>query len=336
MLTFDLNDQPIPGVPENLQEGVNGFRAYLKKINGVQSTQDILSASDKFGLPEPVARTVVNELLQAGDLSYLPKDPVCADTLGTFVDMPDFRVYCYPPELDQGVSLGLLSKNYELYESSLIAEYAEESHVAIDLGANIGYYTMLLAKAIGPDDGGRVLAFEPELRHFIMLQRNLVYNRINNVSAFRTAVSDHCGTVELHLNERNLGDHRIWSVNTDRKKVLCQCVSLDQFLPTDLCEVPLLIKMDIQGAEGLALWGMRDLLRRAGHIALFTEYWPWGLAMSGVTPRQFDDTLHSLGFRVSKIDAENEKLVPLKLGDLPGLFPEGSPDFTNLLCTKGH
>jgi FkbM family methyltransferase len=67
----------------------------------------------------------------------------------------------------------------------------------IDIGANIGCFSVLAARAVGPT--GRVLAVEPEEANFESLRRNIRLNRCENVDARRLAIGDSSGTVDLHV-----------------------------------------------------------------------------------------------------------------------------------------
>src|SRR2546422_9875468 len=62
------------------------------------------------------------------------------------------------------------------------------------------------------------------------------------------------------------------------------------------------VKMDIQGAEALALQGMRRTLTENAEIRLMIEYWPWGIAQAGGEPRSVLRAIRAMGFRIFEID----------------------------------
>ena len=100
--------------------------------------------------------------------------------------------------LDPGDSL-LLSVNgaYEESEARLFEQSIRPGDVVVDIGANIGYYTLLAARAAGPQ--GHVYAFEPERGNYGLLTRNLAENGYTNVSAHDTAVMAQSGEQRIFV-----------------------------------------------------------------------------------------------------------------------------------------
>src|SRR5438094_750470 len=80
--------------------------------------------------------------------------------------------------------------------------------VAVDVGANIGYHTLIFARAVG--ERGRVFAYEPDPDNFRLLRRNVELNGYRNVRPFQAAVSDRSGTLTLYLSRDNPADHRAY------------------------------------------------------------------------------------------------------------------------------
>jgi FkbM family methyltransferase len=164
----------------------------------------------------------------------------------------------------------------------------------IDLGANIGYYTMLAAARVGP--AGRVSAFEPDAGNAAMLARSAAANGFGTITLFNCAVAAAAGVVELAMDDSNGRVVRGGTPGASR----VQAVALDELLgPQHPVE---LIKMDIEGAEGFALAGMERLLR-ARRPTLVCEFSPPALrAVSGVEPEAFLDRLRALGYQLRVID----------------------------------
>ena len=95
---------------------------------------------------------------------------------------------------------------WEPYETALVRQYLSEGDTFLDIGANLGYYAVLGALAVG--EKGRVFAFEPEPDNFQLLQRNLQRNALaERADCFAVALSDAEGEMPLYLNEHNRGDH---------------------------------------------------------------------------------------------------------------------------------
>ena len=182
--------------------------------------------------------------------------------------------------LDQGDSLGLaLGGGYETVETALVLDLVRPGQVVLDIGANIGYYTLLFAKLVGPT--GRVVAFEPDPESFSLLQRNIAENHYGNVTAFRVAVSNVNADLTLFRDRFNNLDHRLTSSGRDCTALIVEAVRLDDFLPSRVDRPIDPIKMDIQGSEGLAVEGMRSTLGLDGGPLLLTEVLATGTGSVG-------------------------------------------------------
>ena len=167
----------------------------------------------------------------------------------------------------------------------------------LDVGANIGYFTLLFARLVGPT--GHVHAFEPEPRNFELLQRNIARNGYTNVTAVPKAVSRTSGSQRLYKSPDNLGDHRLAHGTAGRDSIDVSVVALDELLPGD-ARVDF-IKLDIQGAECAAVQGARQLIARSTPLCLITEFWPAGMRAFGDDPEQYLQELSALGFGIAII-----------------------------------
>jgi FkbM family methyltransferase len=155
---------------------------------------------------------------------------------------------------------------------------------AVDAGANVGLFTMLMAHRVGPT--GKVLAFEPDSGNFDSLVENLHRNRVGYVDARRQALGSTRGVGRLDPSAANAGDHRVRAAaSAARGQVSVDIVTLDSAWPADQ---PLdLIKMDIQGGEAEALVGMERTWAAQERLMMLLEFWPQGLRVSGSDPAQF-------------------------------------------------
>jgi len=142
---------------------------------------------------------------------------------------------------------------YEFPKQLKFAKCMFEGATVYDVGANVGYYTLLAAHLVGPS--GIVIAFEPSLRNLGYLRKHLEINNIHNVVSVRSAVSNRCGET-LFMDGPNHAMGHISDQGT--KKVatttLDHCV-IDEGMP-----IPDVIKLDIEGAEYLALLGSESMI----------------------------------------------------------------------------
>jgi FkbM family methyltransferase len=237
--------------------------------------------------------------------------------------------------LDRGDSMGLaLGGGYETVETALVLDLVRPGQVVLDIGANIGYYTLLFARLVGAT--GRVVAFEPDPQSFSLLQKNIAENHYGNVTAFRVAVSNVNSDLTLFRDRFNNLDHRLTSPGRDSAALTIEAVRLDDFLPGRLDRPIDLIKMDIQGSEGLAFEGMRSTLGLDGGPLLLTEYWPVGLEQSGVGAERFLRLLDAAGYRLFDIMSELGISHEASIGELLETYPMMDYSIhTNLLCRRG-
>jgi FkbM family methyltransferase len=196
-------------------------------------------------------------------------------------------------EVDPGDYLGLtINRTYESEVTQFLQERVRSGQVVVDLGANIGYFTLLLAKLVGPR--GHVVAFEPDPTTFRLLERNVRENGYTNVVLHRQAVADRCGSALLYLNPDNPGDHRLVD-GADRESVEVDVISIDEALPELRTRISW-VKMDIQGAELAALRGMRTLLGTNREMGIVMEFCPRALADFGEQPEEVFELLEGSGF----------------------------------------
>ncbi|MGA2237810.1 MAG: FkbM family methyltransferase [Candidatus Bathyarchaeia archaeon] len=199
------------------------------------------------------------------------------------------------------------SKVHEKSTTDLFRSIVREGDVVVDLGANIGYFTMLAAKLVGKR--GRVYAFEPEPRNYRYLLSNIELNGYDNVIAIHKAVSDRSGKVKLFMCPYDTGHHTINKYDgiqayrptfVDEKKEFIEVdqISLDEFFQGVMTPVNV-IKMDIEGAEMLALSGMSQLIEKNDTLSMLVEFFPLLISKMGQSPEEFiRRILEDFGFEV--------------------------------------
>jgi FkbM family methyltransferase len=144
---------------------------------------------------------------------------------------------------------------------------------ALDIGANVGAYSVLLGQWVGPS--GRVVAFEPAPAPFKGLVRHLAMNRLEHVvTPVAAAVGDRDATASLLLST-TAGESRLAAPSDrDREATTVPLVTIDSFCHRERID-PGFIKIDVEGWELFALHGARDTIRRRGRdLALFVEMHP--------------------------------------------------------------
>jgi FkbM family methyltransferase len=203
----------------------------------------------------------------------------------------------------------LKGQGYEKGTTRVFAELVKEGMNVIDIGANIGYYTLLAARRVGPK--GKVYAFEPEPQNFKLLIENIQLNGYKNVVAVQKAVSNRAGTASLFLGLRGSGSHSLLSSRDYGKETIAiKTVTLDEFFEKKGSPAIQMIKMDIEGWEMEALDGMCRLIKRNSPLKMVVEFYPWGLLSRDINPLALTSKLRELGFTISIIDDETGQTTP--------------------------
>jgi FkbM family methyltransferase len=225
-------------------------------------------------------------------------DTVLAEVQGKkmYLDLSD-RVHC-----ETLYATGVWEKDVTAYLMKLL----ERGMVVVDIGANVGYYTLLAAEKVGGH--GKVFAFEPEPSRYALLEKNVRVNGLKNVILVQKAVSNKPGAARLYLDPRhNKADHRLFDSSDGRESVAVETTSLDDFFK-DKGLLIHVIKMDIQGAEMAALEGMADTIKRHHDLTLITEFWPDGMKAFGFSPTEFLSTLIGHGFHLYVLNEQTQSL----------------------------
>ncbi|HEX2029832.1 MAG TPA: FkbM family methyltransferase [Actinomycetota bacterium] len=210
----------------------------------------------------------------------------------------------------------------EALMANLLRDAAAPGMTVVDVGAFLGYFSLVAALEVGP--GGRVLAFEPDPRDFPWLERNVALNGMGDrITPLLRAAVDRQGTTRLFLAEGDQSQTSIYPGENRDQGIEVACTSVDVELGGEPAG---LIKIDVEGAELRALRGMERTLEAAGRdVTLFVEWNPGALLDAGEPPDAVPRRLEELGFKVRMIDEEQRTLRA------PGPF-RGA--YANLYCTR--
>lgn len=260
-----------------------------------------------------VLRGVRNRLQSTGLAQWGPLRKLYNALIGNLKDTTPgavFPVLGHQMYLDKHDNLNLsVVGRHEKLITELVQAEIRPGDIVVDIGANIGYYTLLFARSVGPS--GHVYAFEPDPENFALLQKNIVLNGYTNVTLEQKAVSDRTDTLRLYLAD-NVGDHRAYDSGDHRSCIEIPAVALDSYFGAQKIDF---IKMDIQGFEHTVLRGMQRILSENTAVKLISEFWPFGLHLAGSTARAYLDQLYSLGFRLTLLDG-NQKLPDCAIAEI--------------------
>ena len=199
--------------------------------------------------------------------------------------------------LDVGIHLLTLGE-WEQADMALFAALIQPGDRALDIGANLGVYALHAALAVGPR--GEVHAFEPNPRLAWLADFSLKINGFGDYARLhQMGVSDTSGMAQLFFSDALSGSGAILRERTspDDKEVTCRLEALDALFPDPGFTVDV-IKMDIEGHEGFALRGMRQLLARSPQVKIMMEYAPEWIARAGYAPEVIFDVLDEIGLKI--------------------------------------
>jgi FkbM family methyltransferase len=166
--------------------------------------------------------------------------------------------------------------SWEPFETQVLARLLQADVEFFDIGANIGWYSLMAGRRL--ESRGVVHAFEPVPENVALLAQNVATNALNNVRVNPFALGRVNGTTHIFLSENNKGDHRAYpSSEEGRPSITVGLQRFDAYFDRTTRK-PLVIKMDTQGFEYDVLAGMGDILdRHPAEIAMVIEFWPHGL-----------------------------------------------------------
>lgn len=151
-----------------------------------------------------------------------------------------------------------LQGDFEPTTSEIVQKLLRPGDTVVDVGANIGYFSLMFARCVGPT--GRVLSFEPVPKLAASLKRNLEINQFSHVSISSHALSDHRATARFFAGpNENSGLSSLREPRDCSESFDVDLAPFDDLVPD--CENVSLIKIDVEGAELQVLRGMTKLLQ---------------------------------------------------------------------------
>jgi FkbM family methyltransferase len=221
----------------------------------------------------------------------------------------DFRGARIALNQDDAIVSGSLALGcYETFVTDVLEALLRPGMIFFDVGANIGMYTALGARIVGPT--GRVIAIEPGPVNVAVIQETVRLNKFENVTVSARAAGDRAEQVSLYLCSDNPADHRLHDSTGSRRQVMVETVTLDALAVECGVERADVVKVDTQGSEAAVFAGMTQLLAAKPAPVIVAEFWPWGLTQAGADPRALLNRITAAGFLVYEIDGDRRTILP--------------------------
>lgn len=143
--------------------------------------------------------------------------------------------------------------SYESDGQKVFIKNLKKGNVVFDIGANVGFYSLLAAELVGLE--GKVFAFEPFEENFNYLKKHIEINNYKNIFSFKAAVSDKSSFAFFKKEESSaMGHFGDGNINVET-------ISLDDWVQNGKLPTPDFLKIDVESAEFLVLKGAQDLLK---------------------------------------------------------------------------
>ncbi|MDX1417130.1 MAG: FkbM family methyltransferase [Candidatus Promineifilaceae bacterium] len=303
------------------------YRLLLKKEPSPEELSSWREHIDRFGFD---LDRLVHEILYSDE--YVQKEaqlnqPHC-------VDLNTFKLYVRLNDFATSAPIAR-TKSYEPAVTAQIRRLLNPGNTFVDVGANVGYFTMLAASITGTS--GQVIAFEPNPANGELIRLSISENSFERIVTYhQAAVGAFEGTLELlvrgtHSNARLLTDSS-YKLPSERPLDV-PIVTLDQTLSTlDALHV---IKIDVEGAENLVWQGMQQVVERHRPAIIF-EYFPESIrAVSKCEPQDMLHNISAVGYQLYWIDDDLEKELtgPLTPEHVATLQEQTGLQLINLLAT---
>ena len=231
------------------------------------------------------------------------------------VDYHGLRFRCHPDSRQASAAIYFHGWP-DYWEMRFVSDYLRPGDGFLDIGANIGLYSLLAASIVGPS--GRVMAFEPGRIPADRLRDACIANRLENIALVRSGVGEHTGELTFDAGSEDATAHVAVADEISNTRV--PAIRLDEYLD----DTPIaMAKLDIEGYEPFALRGMSRLLA-SGNPPVFLMEAAGYSKRYGIETHDLIHELEAMSYRPMFYDPDHRELLPADSHWEMGL--------TNVLC----
>lgn len=214
----------------------------------------------------------------------------------------------------------LLDGYWEMWVTKVFMQTIKENMKVLEIGANIGYYTLLAASLVGKN--GKVISFEANPETFETLSWSIEINGfLDRVELVNKIALDKSKKIVFFMRNRHRGNSSIGSPsevlltqgNDEAKEIEIQSISIDEYL-TERMQIDV-IKIDAEGSEPYIFQGMQKTLTQNHQVKIICEFCPAQIIGTGANPREFLELIVELGFTLKIIDF-NSNTVETSINEL--------------------
>ena len=276
------------------------------KVRSIRNMKEIFKAA---------VRTLARRILyNSRDSMYLGNNRALTATIWGHMVFVDTRDISVTPHI-------LIKGFWEMWITRVFMDSLQKGMTVVDIGANIGYYSLIAASMIG--EQGRVFAFEANPDIFEILFRNIEINSyLNKTTLINKAVFDKTGSLNFHNYKLHHGGSSVCKITEESQKefrdevevIEVEAVSLDDYFSDKDIKVDL-IKIDAEGSEARIFKGMEKIVKDNPQLTIICEFTPSMVQSLGDDPGTFLEEIESCGFTLKKI-SQNSKAVNVSADEL--------------------
>jgi len=203
----------------------------------------------------------------------------------------------------------------------------KKGDTVVDIGANIGLFTLFFSKLVGTT--GRVIAFEPDPENFDVLKKNIELNEITNVTLVQKGVSNKNESVKLYKSNVS-GGHSLIKNEWAKEYTNIQTVTLDGYFRGEEIDM---IKIDAEGFELEVIEGGKKLLENNKNMKIISEF--GGYYYKRSKPKVlYPKILHEMGFNLFGVidkSTGKSKIVNKNFDELMEFYSKTNSFILNLI-----
>jgi len=240
--------------------------------------------------------------------------------------------------LDSNDSMGLSIRGvYGPASTRAVLENVKIGNVVVDLGANIGYYSLILAKLVGNE--GKVFSFEPVPKNFSKLEKNIKLNNYSNVIAENIAISNFNGQTELFVSQKTIGGSTLYEPKQIKSHqnflpISVSTMTLDNYLKSKTNHENIdFLKIDIEGSEVNALKGATNILKNP-KLKILIEISPLHLEDANSSPNELLDLLSQNNFKFYLANDNDDTIEFIIKENIFKKLESVKPYSINIFCKK--
>ena len=196
-------------------------------------------------------------------------------------------------DISSPITQAMSFQNMEGDYSKKLIEYLKTTQVFFDIGANVGYYSLICSKF---NTEAQIFSFEPMSSTYMKLIHNIALNACSNISPYNLGFSNEDSISRMYFNEAESGACSLRDIRgIGEPKEIAKFIKLDDFIE-EHCIMPDLLKIDVEGAELFVLQGGERLLKERSPVIFIEILRKWCKAFNHLAADVFC-FLHKLNYQ---------------------------------------